>query len=47
MDQWIELWRKIRNQNIPLRQLERETVINDLLNHKKFRCVCPENLVVK
>ena len=27
MDQWIELRRKIRNQNIPLRQLERETGI--------------------
>ena len=27
MDQWIELRRKIRNQDIPLRQLERETGI--------------------
>ena len=28
MDQWIELRRKIRNQEIPLRQLERETGIH-------------------
>ena len=28
MDQWIELRRKIRNQDVPLRQLERETGIN-------------------
>ena len=27
MDQWIELRRKIRNQDVPLRQLERETGI--------------------
>ena len=28
MEQWIELRRKIRNQDVPLRQLERETGIN-------------------
>ena len=28
MDEWIELRRKIRNQEIPLRQLERETGIH-------------------
>jgi len=28
MDQWIELRRKIRNQQIPLRQLARKTVIH-------------------
>jgi len=28
MDQWIELRRKIRNQRIPLRQLQRETGIH-------------------
>ena len=27
MDKWIELRRKIRNQNVPLRQLERDTGI--------------------
>ena len=28
MDQWIELRRKIRNQEVPLRQLQRETGIH-------------------
>lgn len=28
MDEWIELRRKIRNEQIPLRQLERETGIH-------------------
>ncbi len=28
MDQWIELRRKIRNQEVSLRQLERETGIH-------------------
>ncbi len=28
MDQWIELRRKIRNQKLPLRQLQRETGIH-------------------
>ena len=28
MDQWIELRRKIRNQEVPLRQLQRETDIH-------------------
>ena len=28
MDEWIELRRKIRNQEVPLRQLQRETGIH-------------------